>query len=58
VLELGWFFSSLLREDDWSRIANAFEDNHDPRFGDLQSADLDRLLTDIANLAARKREQL
>lgn len=42
-----------LTDADWSDVARAFAANADPRFGDLSSAELSRLFTQIANIAAR-----
>lgn len=38
------------QESDWDEIAIAFENNNDPSFGDLPSAEFKRLFTRIANL--------
>lgn len=39
-----------LREEDWQEMADAFEGNNDPRFGELPADEFRRLFTHIANL--------
>ena len=39
-----------LLEADWAEMANAFESNNDPGFGELPAAEFRRLFTRIANL--------
>jgi hemerythrin-like domain-containing protein len=39
-----------LKNDDWTEIADAFEGNNDPGFGDLTAGEFRRLFTRIANL--------
>lgn len=38
-----------LHEDDWQEMADAFEGNNDPRFGELSADEFRRLFTHIAN---------